>query len=127
MQADPYSDDQGAFNRILTRGLFPVRAFSKSGRVVGPISGFGPDGLRLAPLPADRFCSGHLVWVQQEGEVHVDMAHAILRHIACTRHLLRSPANRQVSTTPHACKSSHDCLWVPVPGAPVSLCARDVH
>ena len=24
-----------------------------------------PHGLVLAPLAADRFCSGHLVWVQQ--------------------------------------------------------------
>ena len=30
---------------------------------------FGKQGLLLAPMPADRFCSGHMVWVQQEGDV----------------------------------------------------------
>ena len=33
-----------------------------------PAQTFGEDGLLLAPMPADRFCSGHMVWVQQEGE-----------------------------------------------------------
>ena len=62
--ADPCSGDQGVFNRLMTSGLYPVRAASADGAII-----HGPDGLRLAPLPADRFCSGHLVWVQQRGEV----------------------------------------------------------
>ena len=65
---DPYSDDQGAFNRLIQTGFYPVKRFSASGRVVGPVPGFGPHGLRVAPLPAEHFCSGHLVWVQQEGK-----------------------------------------------------------
>ena len=65
---DPFNDDQGVFNRILTRGMYPVKAYSTSGKVIGPIDGFGPDGLKLSPLPIDRFCGGHMVWVQQAGE-----------------------------------------------------------
>ena len=61
-------DDQGAFNHLIARGMYPVRAFSKSGHVIGPIDGFGAEGIRLAPLPADQFCSGHMVWVQQAAE-----------------------------------------------------------
>ena len=57
---DPYSDDQGVFNRLMIRGLYPVVAHSADGRVIR-----GSDGLRIAALPADQFCSGHLVWVQQ--------------------------------------------------------------
>ena len=30
---------------------------------------FGESGLLLAPMAADQFCSGHMVWVQQEGAV----------------------------------------------------------
>ena len=58
-----WSDDQGVFNRLLTaRGFYPVRAASSDGRLV-----HGPDGLVLGPLPARRFCSGHMVWMQQAG------------------------------------------------------------
>ena len=57
---DPYSDDQGVFNRLMIRGLYPVIAHSADGRVIR-----GSDGLRIAALPAEQFCSGHLVWVQQ--------------------------------------------------------------
>lgn len=64
----PHSDDQGAFNNLLADGMYPVKAASPSGRVIGPVRGFGPEGLRLAPLPIDRFCGGHTVWVQQAGE-----------------------------------------------------------
>ena len=64
-----WSDDQGVFNRLLTgrgswpfmnTGFYPVRAAGHGGALV-----HGPEGLRIAPLPAERFCSGHLVWVQQ--------------------------------------------------------------
>jgi hypothetical protein len=61
---DPYSDDQGVFNRLILRGLHPVVSHSPEGDVIR-----GADGLRVAPLPSDRFCSGHLVWVQQASEV----------------------------------------------------------
>jgi hypothetical protein len=61
---DAYSDDQGVFNRLLVHGLYPVRAHSPDGTVVA-----GPNGLRIAPLPAEHFCSGHLVHVQQASEV----------------------------------------------------------
>ena len=60
---NPFSDDQGVFNRLIVRGMFPVVAHSADGRVIR-----AADGLRVAPLPADRFCSGHLVWVQQASE-----------------------------------------------------------
>ena len=61
---DAYSDDQGVFNRLMVRGLYPVKAHSDDGTVL-----VGPNGLRIAPLPAERFCSGHLVHVQQASEV----------------------------------------------------------
>ena len=60
---NPFSDDQGVFNRLIVRGMFPVVAHSDDGRVVR-----AANGLRVAPLPADRFCSGHLVWVQQASQ-----------------------------------------------------------
>ena len=64
-----WSDDQGVFNKLLTghgtwpfadTGFYPVRAASTDGKLI-----HGPFGLVLAPLPAERYCSGHLVWVQQ--------------------------------------------------------------
>mmetsp|Transcript_70814 Transcript_70814/g.213050 ORF Transcript_70814/g.213050 Transcript_70814/m.213050 type:complete len:392 (-) Transcript_70814:121-1296(-) len=71
---DPWSDDQGVFNRLITgtaayarhdpaarrSSLYPVKAAGLDGRLIE-----APHGLVLAPLAADRFCSGHLVWVQQ--------------------------------------------------------------
>ena len=54
-------DDQGAFNR-LAEGLIRW-ATSADGRVV-----VGPKGIRIAPLPSDRFCSGHLVWTRQAAQ-----------------------------------------------------------
>ena len=60
---DAYSDDQGVFNRLMVHGLYPVKAHSTDGTVV-----VGPNGVRIAPLPADRFCSGHLVHVQQASQ-----------------------------------------------------------
>ena len=60
---DPYSDDQGVFNRLMVRGLFPIVAHSAQGDVIK-----GPADLRIAPLPAERFCSGHLVHVQRGGD-----------------------------------------------------------
>jgi len=65
-----WSDDQGVFNKLLTghgtwpfaaTGFYPVRAAGLGGRLV-----HGPFGLKMAPLPVERYCSGHLVWVQQE-------------------------------------------------------------
>ena len=61
---DPFSDDQGVFNRLLLRGMFPVQAHSDDGRVIR-----ARGALRVAPLPAARFCSGHLVWVQQAAQL----------------------------------------------------------
>lgn len=88
-----YSDDQGAFNRLITTGFYPVRKYSESGRVVGPVSGFGGQGLRVAPLPAPQFCSGHLVWVQQEGKlgrsVHETAGHARMDRL-CVMHMVRT-------------------------------------
>ena len=60
---DPFSDDQGVFNRLLLRGMFPVEAHSDDGRVIR-----ARGSLRVAPLPAARFCSGHLMWVQQAAQ-----------------------------------------------------------
>ena len=66
-----WSDDQGVFNRLLTgrgtwpvedNGYYPVKAAGMGGNLVHGPRG---SGLILAPLPAERFCSGHLVWVQQ--------------------------------------------------------------
>lgn len=65
-----WSDDQGVFNQLLTgrgtwpnkdTGFYPVRAAGLGGQLI-----HGPDGLVLAPLAAERFCSGHLVWMQQD-------------------------------------------------------------
>lgn len=61
---DPYSDDQGVFNRLILRGLYPVVAHSNEGDVIK-----GPGSLRIAPLPAEKFCSGHLVHVQRAADV----------------------------------------------------------
>ena len=61
---DPMSDDQGVFNRLMVRDFVPVVRHSIDGRVVR-----GRNGLRIAPLPTDRFCSGHMVWVQQAAQV----------------------------------------------------------
>ena len=60
---DPFSDDQGVFNRLILRGMFPVEAHSDDGRVIR-----ARGSLRVAPLPAARFCSGHLMWVQQAAQ-----------------------------------------------------------
>ena len=57
--ASAWDDDQGAFNRLAKEGFYPVRRHSADGRVV-----VGPKGVRIAPLPSDRFCSGHLVWTR---------------------------------------------------------------
>ena len=61
--ASAWDDDQGAFNRLAKEGFYPVRRHSADGRVV-----VGPKGVRIAPLPSDRFCSGHLVWTQQAAQ-----------------------------------------------------------
>mmetsp|Transcript_7493 Transcript_7493/g.12720 ORF Transcript_7493/g.12720 Transcript_7493/m.12720 type:complete len:806 (+) Transcript_7493:15-2432(+) len=61
---DPWSDDQGVFNRLIEEDLYPVTSASHNGTVI-----FGPRQLRIAPLAADTFCSGHLVWVQQGGDL----------------------------------------------------------
>jgi hypothetical protein len=62
---DEWSDDQGVFNRLITTEraipagdtpFYPVRSAGLGGRVV-----HAPFGLRMAPLPAEFFCSGHLV------------------------------------------------------------------
>lgn len=62
---DQWSDDQGVFNRLITTEraiqagdtpFYPVRSAGLGGRVV-----HAPFGLRMAPLPAEFFCSGHLV------------------------------------------------------------------
>ena len=76
-----WADDQAVFNRLLTgrgtwpatdTGFYPVRAAGLDGKLI-----HAPGGLLLAPLPAERFCSGHLVWVQQEGRVgSCDAVHA---------------------------------------------------
>ena len=47
----------------MVRGLFPIVAHSAQGDVIK-----GPADLRIAPLPAERFCSGHLVHVQRGGD-----------------------------------------------------------
>ena len=46
------------------RDFIPVVRHSADGRVVR-----GRNGLRIAPLPTDRFCSGHMVWVQQASRI----------------------------------------------------------
>ena len=67
-----WSDDQGVFNQLLTgrgtwpfqdTGFYPVRAAGMGGKLI-----HGPRGLVLAPLPAERYCSGHLVWMQQDAK-----------------------------------------------------------
>lgn len=60
---DPFSDDQGVFNRLLLRGMFPVEAHSDDGRVIR-----ARGSLRVVALPAARFCSGHMMWVQQAAQ-----------------------------------------------------------
>ncbi|KAL3911307.1 MAG: hypothetical protein SGPRY_008744 [Prymnesium sp.] len=72
-----WSDDQGVFNALLTgpqgdSAFYPIRSAGLDGRL---IQGRAHSGLTLAPLPAERYCSGassfltafgcHLVWVQQ--------------------------------------------------------------
>ena len=65
-----WSDDQGVFNQLLTgrgswpyvdTGFYPIRSAGLDGRLI-----HAPEGLVIAPLPAERFCSGHLVWMQQD-------------------------------------------------------------
>ena len=52
---------QGVFNSLLTSsGFYPVRTAGLGGKLI-----HGPTGLVIAPLAASRFCSGHLVWMQQ--------------------------------------------------------------
>ena len=67
-----WSDDQGVFNQLLTglstwparnTGFYPVRPAGLGGKLI-----HAPDGLVLAPLPSERFCSGHLVWMQQDAK-----------------------------------------------------------
>ena len=72
-----WSDDQGVFNQLLTghgsadrTGFYPVRAAGLDGRLI-----HGPAGLVLAPLPAENYCSGHLVWMQQDGRP--EQCHAV--------------------------------------------------
>ena len=66
-----WSDDQGVFNQLITgggmpgggTGFYPVRSAGLGGRLIR-----GPRGLVIAPLAAERFCSGHLVWMQQDAQ-----------------------------------------------------------
>ena len=67
-----WSDDQGVFNQLLTgrgtwpqvdTGFYPIRSAGLGGRLI-----HGPERLVLAPLPAERYCSGHLVWMQQDAQ-----------------------------------------------------------
>ena len=63
--SDEWSDDQGVFNRLVTTArpldagadpFYPVTAAGLGGRIIN-----APFGLKMAPLPAEFFCSGHLV------------------------------------------------------------------
>lgn len=60
----------GVFNQLLTgrstwpvkdTGFYPVRSAGLGGKLI-----HAPDGLVVAPLAAERYCSGHLVWMQQD-------------------------------------------------------------
>ena len=72
-----WSDDQGVFNQLLTgrgswpqvdTGFYPIRSAGLGGRLIhGPTSDH-ISGLVIAPLPAERYCSGHLVWMQQDAQ-----------------------------------------------------------
>ena len=76
-----WSDDQGVFNRIITRrGFYPVRKVTDDGSVIlvpsdsaistnGVTSHSPSHDIPLAPFPATFICSGHLVWVQRGGNV----------------------------------------------------------
>ncbi len=112
---DPYSDDQGAFNRLLTSGLYPVAAAPGTrGRVIR-----GAGGLLIAPLPADRFCSGHLVHVQRAGDPSGCVAvHATFTEYGDAGKKWRFLEARLWATLPDAYYSSGRYLTFVPPAAP---------
>ena len=69
---------------IEDNGFYPVRSAGMGGRLIhGPMG----SGLVLSALPAERYCSGHLVWVQQASKRADAHRH---RHRSNHTNLLRS-------------------------------------